>query len=96
MDGPGCSGGYRSVWHTLRLERIQVPRNKVQETLKELDPDGCEERKTKCLRQRRYRNPGANRAWHIMDGYDKLKPYGFPIHGCIDGFSPRILWLEVA
>jgi len=22
--------------------------------------------------------------WHI-DGYDKLKPYGFPIHGCIDG-----------
>ena len=22
--------------------------------------------------------------WHI-DGYDELKPYGFPIHGCIDG-----------
>ncbi len=31
-----------------------------------------------------------------MDGYDKLKPYGFPIHGCIDGFSRRILWLNVA
>ncbi|KAK3716555.1 hypothetical protein QZH41_006386, partial [Actinostola sp. cb2023] len=28
-------------------------------------------------------------------GYDKLKPYGFPIHGAIDGFSRRILWLEV-
>ena len=95
INGPGCSGGYRSVWHTLRLEGIQVPRKKVQETLKELDPDGCEERRTKCLRRRKYRNPGANHAWH-MDGYDKLKPYGFPIHGCIDGFSRRILWLEVA
>ena len=21
-----------------------------------------------------------------MDGYDKLKPYGFPIHACIDGY----------
>lgn len=29
-------------------------------------------------------------------GYDKLKPYGFPIHGAIDGYSRKILWLEVA
>ena len=31
-----------------------------------------------------------------MDGYDKLKPYGLPIHGCIDGFSRQISWLRVA
>ena len=31
-----------------------------------------------------------------MDGFDKLKPYGFPIHGCIDGFSRKLLWLEVS
>ncbi|CAC5369292.1 unnamed protein product [Mytilus coruscus] len=30
-----------------------------------------------------------------IDGYDKLKPYGFSIHGAIDGFSRRILWLKV-
>ena len=30
-----------------------------------------------------------------LAGYDKLKPYGFPIHGCICGFSRKILWLEV-
>ena len=30
-----------------------------------------------------------------MDGYDKLKPFGFPIHGAIDGYSRRIIWLEV-
>ena len=29
---------------------------------------------------------GPNWVWHLnLDGYDKLKPYGFPIHGCIDG-----------
>ena len=28
-------------------------------------------------------------------GYDKLKPYGFPIHGAVCGYSRRIMWLEV-
>ena len=32
--------------------------------------------------------------WHT-DGYDKLKPFGFCIQGCIDGYSRRIIWLEV-
>ena len=38
--------------------------------------------------------PGPNFIWHI-DGYDKLKPYGFCVHGAIDGYSRHILWLEV-
>lgn len=29
-------------------------------------------------------------------GYDKLKPYGFPVHGAIDGESWKILWLELS
>ena len=32
---------------------------------------------------------GPNYAWHC-DGYDKLKPYGLPIHGCIDGYIINI------
>ena len=28
-------------------------------------------------------------------GYDKLKAFGFCIHGAIDGYSGHILWLEV-
>ena len=27
LEGPGCCGGYRTVWHTLRVEGIQVPRS---------------------------------------------------------------------
>lgn len=29
---------------------------------------------------------GPNFCWH-MDGYDKLKPFGFAVHGCIDGLA---------
>ena len=41
-----------------------------------------------------YMNRGPNFAWHI-DGNDKLKSYGFSIHGAIDGWSRQILWLRV-
>ena len=33
-----------------------------------------------------YSFQGPNYPWHI-DGYDKLKAYGFAIHGCIDGWG---------
>ena len=95
IDGPGSMGGYRTVWHTLELEGLRVPRIVVQEIIRELDPEGTELRKSHCLKRRQYHNPGPNYAWHV-DGYDKLKPWGFPIHGCIDGYSRRIMWLRVA
>jgi len=31
------------------------------------------------------RTMGPNYLWHV-DGYDKLKPFGMAISGCIDGF----------
>ena len=96
IDGPGSNGGYPTVWHTLRIAGFQIPRNDVQSLLKELDLNGVELRQgRKLLRRRQYCNSGPNYAWHI-DGYDKLKPFGFPIHGCIDGFSRKILWLRVS
>lgn len=32
---------------------------------------------------------GSNFIWHA-DGYDKLKSYGFAIHGCIDGYMKTV------
>ena len=46
------------------------------------------------MNRRVYVTNGPNDLWHA-DGYDKLKPFGFPIHGCIDGYSRKILWLKV-
>ena len=94
LDGPGCMGGYRTTWHTLRMEGMQVPRRIVEGIVRELDPEGCELRQRKRLRRRKYRAPGPNYVWHL-DGYDKIKPIGFPIHGCIDGWSRKIMWLKV-
>ena len=95
LNGPGNMGGYRSMWHALRTEGHQVPRRIIEQLMRELDPDGCEVRRAKRLRRRTYRVPGPNFCWHT-DGYDKLKPFGFPIHGCIDGWSRKIIWLRVA
>ena len=78
-----------------RLQRYRLRRRiVVQQLLKEFDSEGTEMRKAHRLKRRRYHNPGPNYSWHC-DGYDKLKPYGFPIHGCIDGWSRKILWLLV-
>ena len=94
VNGPGSCGGYRTIWHTLQMEGIRVPRTYVQCCLKDIDPEGSERRRSHRLQRRVYRNPGPDFAWHI-DGYDKLKPWGFPIHGAIDGYSRKILWLKL-
>ena len=95
LQGPGGKSGYRSMWDRLRLfHGTTVPRNAVMVALREIDPEGSAERKRRKLSRRVYSTLGPNHCWHI-DGYDKLKPYGFPIHGCIDGYSRKILWLCV-
>ena len=66
----------------------------MRELLKILDPEGVELRGRCSLKRRQYRKKGPNYLWHIK-GYDKLKPFGFCIHGAIDGFSRNILWLDV-
>ena len=38
IDGPGSMSGYRSMWHTLQREGYMVPRQKIEDMLKELDP----------------------------------------------------------
>lgn len=71
-----------------------MPRNVVRLVLRDIDSEGVESRRRRQLRRRQYFSRGPSYVWHI-DGYDKLKPYGFSIHGAIDGFSRRILWIEL-
>ena len=49
-----------------------------------IDPEGTKVKKSRRLQRRIYLNNGPNYLWHT-DGYDKLKPYGITIHGCVDG-----------
>ena len=41
-----------------------------------------------------YANSGPNHRWHA-DGNDKLCQFGIYIHGCIDGWSRKMIWLKV-
>jgi len=81
--------------HKALLNRGLVCRKEdVRKELKNIDPDGVAYRKRRRLQRRKYQSPGPNYVWHI-DGHNKLKTFGFSIHGCIDGYSRKLIWLEV-
>ena len=93
-SGPNSNFRYRYMHQKLRSKGLVVSRETVRVIIKSLDPAGVERRSGRKLQRRVYRCPGPNFTWHI-DGYDKLKPFGFCIHGCVDGFSRKIIWLFV-
>ena len=96
--GSGSSIGYRLMHHRLRNDYdLAVDKEIVRLILKTLDPEAFEKRPRRRLRRRKYYAKGPNYIWHI-DGYDELKPFGFCIHGAVDGYmhSRRILWLEAS
>ena len=70
-------------------------RHDVRQIVKQLDSDSAKLRKRRRLSRRRYAADVPNFVWYL-DGHDKLKPFGVSIHGCIDGFSRYLIWLEVA
>ena len=95
IAGSGRDLGYRSMQARLRLSGINVDRESVRIILAALDPEGVASRRHRRLRRREYVTKGPNYLYHV-DGWDKLKRYGLCVHGCIDGFSRRILWLKAS
>ena len=92
--GPNSSFGYRYTHQKLRSKGLVVNRETVRVLIKSLDPAAVERRSGRKLQRRVYRCPGRNFTWHI-DRYDKLKPFSFCIHGCVDSFSRKMIWLFV-
>ena len=95
LQGSGSLIGYRLMHQKLQLYNgLVADRETVRIVMKELDPEGVGRRSRHRLVRRKYRAQGPNYIWHI-DGYDKLKPFGFCVHGAVDGYSRRIMWLEL-
>ena len=95
LRGSGNSIGYRQIHQRVLVDHsLVVARETVRIILKTLDPEGVLLRSRHRFRRRTYSVKGPKYMWHL-DGYDKLKPFGFPIHGAIDGYSRGILWLRV-
>ena len=70
-----------------------MSREDVRFVMQQLNPDGMTIRRRHRLVRRTYSVKGPNCIWHV-DGYDKLKPYGICISGCVDGYSRKVLWLR--
>ena len=78
LDGPEHSRGCHSIWHSLQMNSMGVPRIVIEQLVRELDPAGVQEGKSHHLKRRTYQNAGPNHSWHC-NGYHKLKPHGFLI-----------------
>lgn len=95
LNTVGQLHGYRMMTQKCAQAGLYVSREIVRDIIKTLDPEGVQLRRRKRLIRRRYYGLGPNNNWHL-DSYDKLKPYGFSINGCIDGYSRYMLWAEVS
>jgi hypothetical protein len=88
--------GIRRLMYYLRGERhIWVSRSLVWSSLTTVDAEGIEARRSRRLVRRRFYSNGPNETWSL-DGHDKLKRWGFPIHGCVDVYSRYLIWLRVS
>lgn len=86
--------GYRAIVARLKSEGITVTYRRVRDSLLRLDPTRRLPTAIRRLPNRiRYFVPSPNSVWHF-DGHHKLIRWGFIVHRAMDGFSPRIMWLE--
>ena len=91
----GSFMGYRQLTRRLRRKyNLQVRRDTVIKSLRVIDPEGLERLQRRRLKRRRYVTPGPNFLWHV-DGWDKLAPFGFFVHGAAEVNStnknPRVI-----
>lgn len=71
----------------------RIQRWRVRESLRRVDPVGCEKRKLKKIQRRTYESAGPMHMWHI-DGHHKMIKYRMVTLGCVDGFSKGIMYLR--
>ncbi len=79
----------------IKSQGIRVQRDRVRSSLTRVDPENTALRWACVITRRVYSVPGPNALWHI-DGNHALIRWKFVVHGCIDGFSRRIMYLLCA
>ena len=88
--------GYRQMAKMISLKyEVNISKENARLALLHVDPDGVRNRRRNAIKRRVYDSKGPGDIYHI-DGNDKLKKWGICIHGGIDGFSRKLLWLKAA
>ena len=92
IAGNGQNQGYQWLnWCAIQRGYV-VSQDTIGQLMKLLDPEGVEGVEQRRV-QRHCHSKAPNVLWH-MDGYNKLKPFGIAISGCIDGFRHYFVWTE--
>ena len=94
LQTSGQLHGYRWMYEKAYLHGLKARKDDVRAILQVLDVQGTEQRRKRRLIRRTYVSKGPNYIWHF-DSYDKLKPYGICVNGCVDGFSRKVVWMNV-
>ncbi|KAK6495952.1 hypothetical protein TWF481_002997 [Arthrobotrys musiformis] len=91
------AAGVRIVRGNLRGEGYLQTRQQIRSSMFRVDPEGLLDLSRVSIprRVRTYYVPHPNALWHF-DGYEKLRRWEMWIHGAIDGYSRRIMWLRCA
>jgi hypothetical protein len=87
--------GVRMMIGHLRRLGIDVPRQRVREILREIDPANSAIRWGMAIRRRVYSVPCSNFLWHI-DTHHGLIRWRLVTAGGIDGFSRLIVYLSIS
>ncbi|KAF7326242.1 Integrase catalytic domain-containing protein [Mycena kentingensis (nom. inval.)] len=87
--------GSKIIGGHLEGRGIHLPLRRVQDSLRRVDEIGVLVRWAGNLKRRVYKVRGSNALWH-HDGNEKLRRWGFYVHGCVDGYSRFIVYLAVA
>ena len=83
------------MWGQLRSMNIFVTRQKVHDSLTRVSPHFVHHRRSSTISRRVYSVPSSNALWHI-DGLHCLIRWKIVIHGGIDGYSRRIVYLHAS
>ena len=92
---PNCR--IRRMKGFLLARGIRIQWERVRASLWRVDPEGILLRSMQLnvVRRRHYSVPGPLSLWHL-DGNHKIIRWGFVIHGCVDGYSRRVMFLRAS
>lgn len=87
--------GIRRMKGFLTAKGLLVQWRRVRQAMWCVDPEGVLLRATQLniVNRRRYFVPGTLALWHL-DGNHKLIRWRFVVHGCVDGYSRRVMFLQ--
>ncbi len=93
ISSHGNTLGQNYVARHLKSIGLRIQRQRIRESIGRVDPQNTVLRWGVVVSRRKYEVPWPNSLWHL-DGHHALIRWKLVIHGCIDGYSRRIMFLE--